>query len=960
VLVHDVSNIEGGKYTRPTIPALRTSADGRIALSLNSLSNETTNATGYQLYVIEPEAVTAPFTLSPSTIVPFSPPSTTTALSGPELFKLSSDDTTLDAGVTAHDYGGMTTICDTSLYRGVAGADGGTDTATPASERTPVACDASGTPTANGANDCYFLTLVGTFSYTTAAGASYYQLRSRQVEVVVTHPKTAQAQISQVSYVTPTLEPSTPLAGTVFPINRFFEPMITSDGRLIVARIGHAMLRWTRKTAPATTYNANYELVYAYNKAGDPCDVTQWTTLYPILYAQSDPDIVSRYEFAKYPFRDTENAPLPDDEDLEGTYSWIDRGGRLLFFAGINPTLDYGTDNCPDGGAGGLHTLCTNTQAKVQRFPSACVPGVASCENNFGLDQEDSTNRHGLFVMGLWTHGKAVLLDGMTNPTDYGMGEGDSDNRIIGLYDEAAGPDCATNPYCAPAQSGAPAAFGVRVGTGMNSNALDITDGPGVPQVFTGNLKFTDSLENLFDFNPNMKPVTPRDVVWLVNTGSTSDEVVFDDYLDNNALIVSEMTGSATFRAPNPNPAVTTQLVYNDGFQAFTQFSPSSATSDVRVQNSATSTIWHLPPYGLVTNAGGASRARLEPIALGGVHGRGLWLFDNSNVTYNVPAQSTQPASLFVSLFVDPRELPTTSDLQLVTFPGGGAMALKSATQIDVFGDGGTTLLTSFTFPAGLALHYRTWSNLAFQWTESTETLSLFFNGYLVESKAGLTGFHPIPTSGGAMELGHSSRYPANKGFQGWLDDFKVLAETPTPEVACNHARGTLIRVGSNTAWQATAALYAGSGSAGSAENAALASALGDPAGTTYACYVDYASVVGANLGQIPTGSTSVRQSLLFGGPTVSIVWNEPRPDFSHDAFCLSCHTEPTTTVPSLSVAALVAGTTPMYLDLRRRPLDPPYLLFGNFPDGLNDDSGSGATFVAPVGGTYTDPYTSP
>ena len=33
------------------------------------------------------------------------------------------------------------------------------------------------------------------------------------------------------------------------------------------------------------------------------------------------------------------------------------------------------------------------------------------------------------------------------------------------------------------------------------------------------------------------------------------------------------------------------------------------------------------------------------------------------------------------------------------------------------------------------------------------------------------------------------------RGFRGWIDELVVLAHAPNVEVACNHARGTLVEV---------------------------------------------------------------------------------------------------------------------------------------------------------------------
>jgi hypothetical protein len=55
-----------------------------------------------------------------------------------------------------------------------------------------------------------------------------------------------------------------------------------------------------------------------------------------------------------------------------------------------------------------------------------------------------------------------------------------------------------------------------------------------------------DTIDNRMNYNPNMKPVSPHDVVWTLSSGVATDEFSFDDLLNNNAFIVSDMVAAFT------------------------------------------------------------------------------------------------------------------------------------------------------------------------------------------------------------------------------------------------------------------------------------------------------------------------------------------------------------------------------------------------------------------------------
>ena len=145
---------------------------------------------------------------------------------------------------------------------------------------------------------------------------------------------------------------------------------------------------------------------------------------------------------------------------------------------------------------------------------------------------------------------------------------------------------------------------------------------------YSGNANIMDSLQNLVNHQSAARTVTPRDVVWVMGTGVATDEVVFDDFLDPNAFIVSSMQASITqltddngnsLGVPHHRNGQVRELGPGLIFIAEYWLDP-EGDDDIHLQNAATSLRWNVPAYGLVT----AGTGRAEPVALGGVKGRGL------------------------------------------------------------------------------------------------------------------------------------------------------------------------------------------------------------------------------------------------------------------------------------------------------------------------------------------------
>lgn len=828
----------------PVVPPFRTTSDGRVALDLKKQKGRVT------FYVMNPERLLAPISTGPAGIRMVDASSRAT-LNHLDLY----DDGTFP-GTHAH-----TTICDAKPALRASGAT-----------RNPYNCR-------NG-DDCYDVTLIATVD----RGTNGVDIWGTDITIRVDNPKTSGASIADITINSP------PVRGANFSVNDFFEPQVTEDGRLLVGRIGKSEIP---VNINGQTKMRRIEIVYStYTpEEGDPCDVTLWDEIRPISQAYGDPDMHGRYGIAAQPFRDAENNPIGDGDDLGGSYPWIDSEGNNLLFSTIGEQLYY------DAGAGNFGT----------RYPASCVTGY-TC--NDGLD--NGKNFRGVGVAGSWSRGKIVLVDNILNNTDHGLGRTGETQRMLALYVPSVN------------HSGS-----VRVGTGRSNGPPDWV------RPNTQNTEFIESLENRFNYRELAKPVTIRDVVWHVSTGKATAEVAFDDVVNPNSFLIAEMTGSLSKNDPTGTRDYT-RLKYWDGWDG------SAFTEEIHLQNAATADHWRIPSYGLVHGD-----VRLEPVALGGIVGKGVWLDGDAEdgVEFAIHAQPNDVGShdWYVSLFLNPRFDDDGVERNLLTFPDGSRVALLGLNIVRMITPAGAT--GDIVLPAG-SVTRAAWAHFGFLVRRDAGGIDFHVNGYKYASAPYIGAVMQLVP--GSLWLGADGTHP---GPRGWLDELKVFARDPGPEVTCNHARGTLVAVdqSSDPTWQAVASAYpVGSHD----EISAQLTVHGKPTAPQYACFVDYNEPRNVTLDNLPTGTVSVRGNLLF--PEGPLRYGAPRPDSTTNVFCQSCHNR-LQTVPGLSPAALQPGTVNMEDDPRRQPSQPPQLLFGNVPAGFFDGTMPRRDQVAPPDGFALD-----
>jgi hypothetical protein len=739
-------------------------------------------------------------------------------------------------------------------------------------------------------HDCYDLVIIS--STTPGLGSTLWGTPAR---VEVAEPKTAQARIVDVTL-------GEPVQGAYLPFTtEWTEPAVTVDGRLMTGRWGRFLREWTNPNTGETLLR-NYDLAYSVlPDDAPPCDITGWTDFHPLSHAPYDPQMIGKYGLAAYPFRDTEGKPIADGEDMGGTYPWVDREGANLFMAGVHGRI---------------------SEQSEQQYPRRCVhEGCEELIENIDFDR-------GYMVAGLWTHGKLVHLDGLINSIDWAVGVTPEAHWWVDLYKD---------------QSGEPVP--VRFGSGRFIEQFRPI-GP-YPAGYTHNANILDSLQNLPNWRPAARPVTPRDVVWIMSTGVATDEIAFDDLLDPNALIVSNMQasitqlytpGGASLAVPHhQNGQVRT--LKGSGIVATYELEP-ELFEDIHLQNGATSLRWQVPAYGRVE----AGTARVEPVALGGIVGRGFWLAGDVGIHYALADQpSIDEQDATIGVFVDNRSAADEAR-ELLRFPDDTGVILRGATVLYVRG---TEILHEVELPVSEG-----WVHLGWRIEDGHRRITLLHDGFALDR---FDADAPV-FSFAAGELIVGRRSGAWTGYRGWIDELVVLLHAVNPEIACNHARGSLVELedGAATALVGWANHYP------EWAHAEVAAAAGST-GQRFVCAHDYTADYAVHLGKLPAHTRSVREAINF--PEGPLRAGVPRPDSSGNQFCLSCHSAEGRGGLGLDALVLDPSVVAEH-DRRRQPHQPPRRVFGNIPANWiapgHGPGSPGQALQAPPEGLLIDPWVLP
>lgn len=883
---------EADGFTDPHIPPLRWSADGRLGVE-SQVGGSLDNPSPVSLYLLAPEKLDRPFVDSPA---------------GPTALVM--DKVELPFSRLAQGRTGSiqhTNICDPYIR-----AEG--------ERHNPYSCGNG------GADDCYDVTLISAYVRLSNVPSGdnipakldeWDRLMGTPLHIRVSNPKTADARIAEVTYGESRFSPKR--TGVLF------ETLTPADGRLFVARRGFLPLVWPN-TATGKTHAGSYDVVYAVSPPdADPCDVTYWSDLYPITHAPYDKRVNTRYPFAMQPFRDPSGAVIPDGVDIKGTYPWMDKEAKNFSIqvsgAKLFPSFNYDR----------------NTQS---RYPVRCV-SATECSVEHMADVDNSKDNM-FMIVGAWTQGKTVLLDGKLNDVDFRLGGLDRNHSYLGLYKPGSGHD--------PNDSGE-----VRVGSTRGATIpYPVRNDAGelIGRYRPDNMSMLDSVENRLNFLPTMRHSRFQDVVWNMSSGHSTEEFSFDDYLHPDGFIVSDMVAHLQHQSGNWY-----RMQYYDGWHQLTR----SFQGQVRIQNSATALPerWKIPAYGRVYNG------RLEPVANGGNRGKGLW-FNGSNtrIDYAI-AEQPQPIhqqDWFYSIFIDPRFADDTQERVLIAFPDNSAITLRGRREVILYNHLQQPVARA---PLASTLPDKGWSHLALlvnaeSGNADARRLTLYLNGFYQQGwtlsthadGVEVSSFRPAP---GVLRVGRATGMSGKRAFKGWIDEFKVFAYRPTPEAICNAGHGTLMGLPDtyDGEWKALADRYAANAHASVSR---FLSAYGQPTFGQYICYHDYSADNRAHLHNLPTGLIALRDTINF--PEGPLYHDAPRPDSSANDFCLSCHHE--SAIPGLRLSALTRNPfMNAKEDPRRQPTQPPAKVYGNIPanwfEGAPDDA-----FVTDASGVHIDEWILP
>jgi len=729
---------------------------------------------------------------------------------------------------------------------------------------------------------------------TTTNGTRHMRLHVTPVQIWVSNPKTAAATITQINRTGPT----TSSPPTTYDASGF-EPVICGDGRLLILRIfanKGSGVQWTNPNTSTPEAN-RADIVYSYYQGGVTADPTKWTNIIPITFAPYDTRINQTFGFAMSPFRDSEGNPIPPGDDIGGSYPWMDRKANNLFLETLGDRSKY-------------FYFDTSTNSLATRYPFYTIPGDLSF-----APMEDTGGKHqGMAFLGLWSHGKLVIVDNLNNDIDYAMGNSNQpQTRDVELFDSSTDPDPTHNK--------------LRMGYGRATTRM--------PPGENGNGNIIDSPEARFTYRRHFQPLGLDDITWPITNGKHTDELGFDDYIDPDAILIVDMTGSLTFtKEPWNNQNTMHRFEYHDGWV----HPDGGFHKPIRLQNGATGTKWQTPPYGVSHGP-----SRIEPAATGGVVGKGFWMTGNNGVSFLMPNQppesttSSDSPDLYAGIFVDCRHGDDHTLRRVLTFPDGTSIQLHGRRQV-CYVDASGAVAHRITMPPvvsgalGDLLPYRGWAHLAVQVRNEGHMIDFCLNGMLFDRRE--TTNDPLFQMGpGAFTIG-MLEHDGSPGMIGWVDELKVFAHTFDPETLCNHAAGTLIGLTPS---------YAGIWRTQFADrfpdwvHAELSGELrnrGEATFPAYACMHSYDTDHGGALDNLPPSTSSLRESMHF--PEGPLYHNAPRPHSVQNRFCTNCHHASgkmglglgaLTLNPSLTAAA----------DPRRQPMQPAARIHGVIPAGLID-----------------------
>ena len=634
---------------------------------------------------------------------------------------------------------------------------------------------------------------------------------------------------------------------------------------------------------------------YAYSE-GDGCKAEEFTLFKPLSCFPMDPR-VSHYPLAQNvrehspgfkAFTDTQGNIIQPGEIILGAYPWVDREGRNIFYADVV--------NFRDGWKALRQSPTQLTEHGIDLIP----------------DQSNIAKGNGIVALGAWTQGKVIVMDNLMNSTDW---------------------------------TGRTSMIGRPQGGANMSHNFEMALYQTVPRwIRPASVALINSAENRFNYLKGQTPTLPFDVVWnMTTTRNQNSEVIFDEYMTHNAFVVAHMNAPHT-RHRNHNACGTIEGSLacsnqpDDGFvpnypdvdlqNIVVGYGPKEDLSDrpeykfkrnPKIQNASTSWPERAPfdgggPKSLRLRGG----ARIEPVALGGVRGKGIYL-DGKNDFIDMGFPKPNHDDWFYGIWLDPRDQSTATrhtvffwpDESWIALDGDTLYAYDSNTQFTYNVALGQELERGKYFHLGVKIYHQGTTQILEVYINGTHVNTLNINnGQGFDLNFYDQSWFAVGDPGpGFTRVDEQYR----NTWKGWVDEFRIYAldEQSTDhfdEFICNLAMGSLMNQNGREVCEQL-------------DLDAKGHPVDTPQQNGLTC-ADKAHQLGAD-------PSCLRASKLGIAPMDPQL---PRPDFQQNHFCNTCHIDNHSMIELDVQNALFGGAA--YLpnredDPRRQPMDWPRHVYG-------------------------------
>lgn len=685
-------------------------------------------------------------------------------------------------------------------------------------------------------------------------------------------------------------------------------------------------------------------LHYSYNATG-LCNADGWKNFYPISNMPFDRNITLNYPIGKSQLR---------------TFSVLGKKYQIpmpFLDAMGNPI----SKNDPVEGA----YLWVDRKVRNVFFNAVNVvqdqfKGIPNQNCNDADCMLDAAPGKGLHALGAWTKGKMIHLDSVVNMFDFGYRDSKeiSEKKVfqMNLYKDEV--------------------------TTLRPSAMTIVG----------------SQENMLNFYDALSPSSPFDVVWNLNANNErTGEIIFDDYLNSALFFGTHFTQASAPYSYNGGKIT----LFKNGYMPTKSYLSGDAFTKSEFKRLEIPLLQNISTNNPTQDGSTTSQyievlggARVEPLAQGGVHGKGLYL-DGKNDSASVEVKVNKAASSYLlSLWIDPRTLDE-KERTIFAFPDYSSIAL---TQNDLVGKrcSQNKCIKKFMSIKNVSIKTNKYFHLAVKVTNSIganntkmRRLSFYINGTHLKNTTYYSGlpyeksfldFTVISETNpgfdfyfngakGIFSVGKHNLLASEVSFHGWIDELRVykFSDSAIPimydEVLCNLAYGSLIKIlrtdlnNDNLKHLYNTAIRMNhfpsvqkSISTKYKVNPDFKKVVSLPQSTliceqlklaSYNSGGDFADqrntkelICADRVHKNPHSVHAQRcqRSIIYDVHNKPLRAGQPRPSFENVPFCLSCH-DNRNSLLSLKKDALIALPINRELDHRRQPLNVPQIMTGCLPE---------------------------